>query len=310
MLAQRSADVALHRVTVKRSVSRRISALADASHFVMCKGHIHLSECDFSGQLDDATNVHGIYGVIHKVLDDHTLVIALQHYQQLGILLGNACDNVRFLRFPEHRSLGDNQIKHISSINERFQHIVFADPIPTSLLVGDIFENLTLYPSLTIERCNFVDNRARGILITTPGKVFVTQTTFCNPGSAIRISGDAIDWFEAGATNSIEIVGNEFKNCNYGSSVWGNATIDVYPAFDMPAGYQYHQSVVIRDNQFTTFHDRLLEAKNVGRIEFVDNLILQSDAHATHESKKAYCVLDNVDESVIRGNAERLTGNR
>lgn len=306
ILAQRSADVELRRVTVKRNISRRISALADASHFVMCQGHIHLSECGFSGQLDDATNVHGIYGVIHKILDDHTLVIALQHYQQLGILLGNPGDNVRFLRFPEHLTLGNNQITHIRCINERYQHIVFADPISTSLVVGDILENLTLYPSLTIERCNFVDNRARGILITTPEKVLVTQTKFSNPGSAIRISGDATDWFESGATNNIEIVGNEFQNCNYGSSVWGKATIDVYPAFDMPAGYQYHQSVVIRNNQFKTFHDRLLMAKNVGYIEFVNNLILRSDSHSTHKLETDYCVLDNVDESIVRGNVESL----
>ncbi len=160
ILAQRSADVTLKRVTVKRNASRRISALADASHFVMCQGNIHISECDFSGQLDDAANVHGIYGVIHKIIDDHTVVLALQHYQQLGILLGNACDNVRFLRFPEHLTLGENQIKHIRCINERFQQITFADPIPAGLLAGDIFENLTLCPNLTIVRCNFVDNRA------------------------------------------------------------------------------------------------------------------------------------------------------
>lgn len=302
ILAQRSADVELQRVTVKRSALRRISALADASHFVMCKGHIHLSECNFSGQLDDATNVHGIYGVIHKILDEYTLVVALQHYQQLGILLGNARDNVRFLRFPEHLTLGENQIQQIRCINERFQHIVFSDQIPIDLVVGDILENLTLCPSLTIERCNFIDNRARGILITTPGKVLVTQTTFSNPGSAIRISGDVIDWFESGATNRIEIVGNEFQNCNYGSSFWGKATIDVYPASDMPAGHRYHQRVVIRDNQFQTFHDRLLLAKNVGRIEFVNNSILRSVSPAIHESESDYCVLDNVDESVVRGN--------
>jgi hypothetical protein len=306
ILAQRSADVGLQRVTVKRNAPRRISALADASHFVMCKGHIHLSECNFSGQLDDATNIHGIYGVIHKILDDHTLVIALQHYQQLGILLGDPGDTVRFLRFPEHLTLGSNQIKHIRCINERYQHIVFADPIPSSLVVGDILENLTLCPSLTIEKCNFVDNRARGILITTPEKVLVTQTTFSNPGSAIRISGDATDWFESGATNHIEIVGNEFQNCNYGSSVWGSATIDVYPAFDMPAGHLYHQSVVIHDNQFKTFHDRLLKAKNVRRIEFMNNAILRSDSQAIRKLERDYCILDNVDERIISGNTEVL----
>ncbi len=302
ILAQRSADVTLKRVTVKRNASRRISALADASHFVMCQGNIQISECDFSGQLDDAANVHGIYGVIHKIIDDHTVVLALQHYQQLGILLGNACDNVRFLRFPEHLTLGENQIKHIRCINERFQQITFADPIPAGLLAGDIFENLTLCPNLTIVRCNFVDNRARGILITTPGKVLVTQTTFSNPGSAIRISGDATDWFESGATSSIEIVDNQFLNCNYGSPVWGRATIDAYPAFEMPDGHQYHQSVVIRNNQFKTFHDRLLQAKNVRHIEFVNNTILRSDAHAKHELETDYCVLNNVDESVVGGN--------
>jgi len=306
--AQHSENIELHRVTVKRSSKRRISTLADASHFVMCKGHIHLSECDFSGQLDDATNVHGIYGVVHKVLDDHTIVVALQHYQQLGTRLGNTHDNVRFLRFPENLALGNNQIAHIRCINERFQQIVFVDAIPGKLAEGDILENLTLCPDLTIDGCNFVDNRARGILITTPGKVLVTRTTFHNSGSAIRISGDVIDWFEAGATNHIEIISNQFLNCNYGSVVWGHATIDIYPAFDMPDGHHYHQNVVIRDNQFNTSHERLLQAKNVGRIEFVNNTILRPVTYGS-ESGHDYCILDSIDESIVSGNTESLAEN-
>ena len=308
--AQHSENVELRHVTVKRSSKRRISTLADASHFVMCKGHIQLTDCDFSGQLDDATNVHGIYGVIYKILDDHTLVVALQHYQQLGTLLGIEHDKVRFLRFPENLSLGDNQIEHIRCINERFQQIVFADPVPDHLIAGDILENLTLCPDLTIDGCRFVDNRARGILITTPGKVLVTRTTFHNPGSAIRVSGDVIDWFEAGATRHIEIVDNKFLDCNYGSSAWGNATIDVYPAFDMPDGHQYHQYVMICDNQFNTSSGRLLEARNVGRIEFVNNAILRSDLHNIHETGSGYCVLNDVDESIISGNTESVTERR
>ena len=49
--------------------------------------------------------------------------------------------------------------------------ITFKENIPTGTDAGDALENLTWVTDVEIKNSFFGSNRARGILITTPGKV-------------------------------------------------------------------------------------------------------------------------------------------
>ena len=69
VIAQRSRDLLLDSLVVKPAPGkdRVVSAAADATHFVNCSGYIHMYNCRFSNQTDDATNIHGVYYRITEV---------------------------------------------------------------------------------------------------------------------------------------------------------------------------------------------------------------------------------------------------
>ena len=61
-------NIRLERCRVVPSEGRMISAAADATHFVNCTGTVELKDCAFFSQLDDATNVHGIYTLVKDIV--------------------------------------------------------------------------------------------------------------------------------------------------------------------------------------------------------------------------------------------------
>ena len=90
-------------------------------------------------------------------------------------------------------------------------------------------ENKSYVPDVLIEGCIFRNNRARGLLLTSAGKVVVRNNRFQTPGAAVLIEGDSNYWFESGATRNILIEENEFDNCAYVSG-WGMAPVQVSPS--------------------------------------------------------------------------------
>ena len=72
------------RVTPPPDGTRLVSTQNDATHFVNCGGHIELIDCLFENQMDDATNVHGIYAQISANIRADALELRLMHRQQHG----------------------------------------------------------------------------------------------------------------------------------------------------------------------------------------------------------------------------------
>ena len=77
VIAQSSRNIELNWVNVMppSDSGRIISASADATHFVNCKGYIRLLNCIFRNQKDDATNIHGWYMAIERVLSPEKLLL-------------------------------------------------------------------------------------------------------------------------------------------------------------------------------------------------------------------------------------------
>ena len=90
--AQFTENVTLDRVQVtgKAGSGHWFSLAADATHFVYCRGLIHIKDCLFERQLDDAVNIHGIYARVKKVLSEKELLVELVHHQQKGVPVGKS----------------------------------------------------------------------------------------------------------------------------------------------------------------------------------------------------------------------------
>lgn len=264
-------------VTFHPAQKRVFTAAADATHFVYCKGLIQIRDCLFENQLDDPVNIHGIYGRIKTVLSETEIIAELVHEQQKGVRLGSSGDRIGFLTPDNMKTYGEAEMDSIEMLNKDYYHITLCQPIQ-GMKAGDAVENLSFAPDVLIEGCTFRNNRARGLLLTSAGKVVIRNNIFKTPGAAVLIEADASGWFESGAAKDILISGNVFENCAYVKQ-WGKAPIQVSPQIrKAEEGFYFHKRLVITDNTFTCFDERLIHAANIEEIEFTDNRILPSHA--------------------------------
>ena len=259
---------------------RMFSTVNDASHFTCCRGKILIDGCAHAGQGDDFMNVRGVNSVILEQIDSQTL----------------RCERGWFLEPGDdvwHISLNSLQREHVMTVESAMQDpkatqtylIKFTTALPKGIQKGDVLENKSWYPDLTVRNCHFQKrNRARGLLVTTPGEVLIENNLFETAGAAILIEGDLANWFESGGVRNVTIRHNRFENCvtsgNETGSYWewGQAPISISPSFqpkskkDLP----YHRNVLIENNSFKAFDSPILYVRSVGNLKFKGNKIRQT----------------------------------
>ncbi len=283
VIAQFCDTIALERMVVGPAPDsgRLFSVTVDAAHFVNCRGLIHEMQCRFSHMLDDPTNVHGIYSRIHAREDRHTMIVEMVHHEQHGVPVGGVGDRVRLCDCASLLPLGEWTLASVEICDSRLRRVRTREPLPEALPQGSVMENLTWTPDVHIEHCIAGPNRARGYLITTPGKVLIENNRIAAAGAGIKISGDANYWFESGAVQDVTIRNNIFSDCCYGPTEWGTAMIDIDPEIPNPwaSAEHYHRNIRITGNTFETFHPGVLYARSVDGIEFSDNRIERTDTY-------------------------------
>lgn len=276
-IAQKCEDMTLSQCAVTPSGNRVYSTCADATHFVNCRGLIKIEDSKFESQLDDPINIHGIYVKVKENSGNGILVLQLAHEAQVGVSVFAEGERVRFIRQNTLLPIAESIIKNVRILNPDCMQITF-DQIPTDLAIGDCVENLAWVPDVIIRGCIARRNRARGILITSAGKVLIEKNLFSTSGSAIKISGDANRWFESGQVRDILIQNNEFRDCLYCNR--DNAVIDIDPEIEELGHGHYHQNIRIENNQFNTFDTPILYARSVDGLVFKKNTITKTDTYA------------------------------
>lgn len=277
-ISQFCENMALRRCQVTPTEGRIFSVCADASHFVSCRGLIELDGCLFENQLDDPLNVHGLNARIEEVLDRRTLLLERVHHEQYGVALGFPGDAVQFSDNQTLLSYGESWIESVETINGRYVKVRFQDDLPEFLCPGHVVENMSWTPDLTVGTCTVRNNRARGLLISTPGKVLVEGNRISAAGSGIKISGDANYWFESGAVRDVCIRDNDFGECCYGDASWGCSVINIDPEIaDPESSFScFHRNIRIEGNRFATSDKGMLFARSVEGLRFTGNSILRT----------------------------------
>ena len=281
VIAQTSRDITLRKCVVAPApeTGRMISLQADATHFVCCGGHILLEDCEFSHQLDDAGNFHGVYTPVIRRLSDRSAIIRLHHFQQRGMQPYQAGHAVELITAPGMAAKGANELASVSYLNSEHILLEFRHDLPPDFGPGFAVGSLYWQADVTIRRTRVHSNRARGYLVTTGGKFRVEENYFHTAGAAILIESDACGWHESGPVRDVLIRGNVFENCNYG--VWNRATIDIAP--QIPAGERegkiIHRNIRIEGNEFRTFHDAIVKAYCTEGLVIKGNAIIHSEAY-------------------------------
>lgn len=278
-IAQFTENILLERfhVTLPPEKFRAFSAAADATHFVYCRGMIHVRDCLMENQLDDPMNVHGIYFRIREVLNGREVIAELVHSQQKGVRLGYPKDRIALISRETMLKKEEAVLEEVRVLNKDYCIVRFEKEMK-QLQVMDVLENQSWTPDVLVEGCTFRNNRARGLLLTSAGQVTVRKNYFHVPGAAVLIEGDANSWFESGATSHILLEDNCFDNCAY-VSAWGKAPVQVSSTADKLSDRErYHKCLEIKKNKFICFDERLVNAKNLEKLVFEENEIVRSSA--------------------------------
>jgi Right handed beta helix region len=295
IIAQRSENISLARVQIRPSRGRMVSLPADATHFVNCRGQIEMTDCLFENQLDDATNIHGIYAQMSRIVSAREFECRLVHPAQRGFVVAFPGNKLEFVRGDSLDTYAEASVRWCESLNDEYTRIALDGPVPSGAQVGDAIAVAESYPDVMIRSCIIQKNRARGLLLGSRGKILIENNTFHTPGAAILLEGDARYWFEQAGVRDLTIRKNRFKNCNFG--VWGKAAIDVGAGIDplkRPTS-RYNRNVRIEENQFEVFdHYPIVSMYSVDAVTIRQNSITRTTAYpARPEAKPLFDITDS-----------------
>ncbi|RIJ46253.1 alpha-1,3-galactosidase B [Maribellus luteus] len=244
-----------------------------------CKGLVKVTQCEFAGLMDDPINVHGTSVQVQEIMPENKVKFRFMHHQSSGMVWGRKGDRVSFIENERMNSIGSGEVVAFQPLSKDVFVLTFSQPVPKTLQVGDALENLTWSPDVEITNSQFKNCRARGLLVSTPGKVVVENNTFESSGSAILIAGDANGWFESGAVKDVTIRNNTFGElCNTSPYQFCEAIISVYPIIpkldeETPC---FHRNIKIENNRFHPFDYPVLFARSVDGITFNNNEVFRS----------------------------------
>lgn len=278
LLAQRSNNIRISGGgTFPRAETGRVySASADSFHFSNVGGEVCVENAFFETMMDDALNVHSTCLSIEDVPAPNMIRCRYKHPQAVGFEVFLPGETLRFIKGPTLEQKNEIKVKQVRKLNTNEILITLEENVPDGLGKGDAVENADFQPSVSFCKNTVQNNRARGILLTTPRKVVVRDNTFKNvAGAAILLAGDAQGWYESGPCEDVEISGNRFVNNLTSSFQFTEAIIAIYPEVRnlREQKQYYHRNIRISGNTFNTFDVPLLFAISTENLSFTDNKI-------------------------------------
>jgi len=305
-ISERTENIHLNKfnVTTRKGSGRMVSARADATHFVGCKGDILIENCLLEHMLDDSSNVHGAYVKIEKKLGNGQFLCAISHPQQWGLTFAQRGDKVAFISRRTILPFARTTVKDVKIINEQ-RFIITLKNVPKKLPdVAISLENLSWYPNFTMRKNIIKENRARSVLITTKGKVLLEDNYFSSHMKGILIEGDNKYWYESGAVEDVTIRNNVFNNVGYA----GTSSCYVLYASPMFGKDQsmdqgrYHRNINFVGNTVKSFNGQLVFARSIDGLNISGNTFQFSTDYPTVDAKVPAIDLHYCDNVVIDKN--------
>jgi len=258
------------------------SAHADASHFSNVKGHVAVENCWFEGMMDDAINVHSTCLAVTDVASNRMIRCRYMHPQAVGFDVFLPGETLRFVCGRTLENGPELKVAAVERLSPEEVEITLDGSVPDGFGVGDAVENADWQCSVSFTGNVVRNNRARGSLFTTSGRVVVASNRFehCT-GAAVLFAGDASKWYETGACRDVAIRGNVFSNCCTAAKWHGysRGILSFCPTVGDVGSQKepYHRNVLVEDNVFHTFDVPLLYAFSVENLVWRNNRVFRND---------------------------------
>lgn len=302
VIAQLSHDILLERVKVTPPEGRMISATADATHFVNCGGYLKMIDCLFENQKDDATNIHGLYMSIDKILGPDKVLLGWHNSGQYGVDFIEEGTTLEIVDNKTMMTIDTRTVKSIKKLNKLYNEVTFTEPLPEGVELKNVVAADDYYPEVLLKGCRMRGNRARGILLGSRGNMTIEDNYFHIAGAAILLEGDGNYWYEQSGTRDLLIKNNIFENGNFGSRTWGSACISVGSGIPERENSRYHQNVRVEGNTFRVFDPRILNLYCVDGVSFTSDNVIEMTTPAEYkylDSEKRYFVFENCDNVTV-----------
>jgi len=306
ILSQYCENIEMRNVNMipNKSKNRFLAGHDDGLHFMGCKGDIIIDNCDAQGLMDDPINIHGTCIPVVEKLNEKTVKCKFAHSMSCGLKWAEKGDKVGFLDKKSMNTIAQGVVSKVEYLNKDSLILEFKNAVPRDLDAGYSIENLTWTPNAIITNCFVGSCRARGYLISTPGKVLIENNIFETSGSAILIAGDANNWYESGAVKDVTIRNNEFRwSCNSSFYQFCNAIISIYPEIPEPdSARPFHRNIRIENNSFNPSDYPILYALSVDGLTFKNNTITRSYDYEPWHFQKYNFLIDACKNVEISGN--------
>jgi len=313
LIAERSENITLDsfNVVLREGSNRMITATADATHFCNVRGTVIIKNCTFENMLDDATNIHGTYVRVNKMIDDFTLAVETYHPHQNGYLFGEEGDQVQIIDQKNLQPRTEPLIlKKVERVNEKISYITFDKSVKGRVDIYDGVENISWHASAVIENNIVRNNRARSFLISTPRKVVVRNNYLSSQMATFRLTGDLGLWNESGPNEGLLIENNIIEDAVYGGN-GPQAVFLIDPQYVDKNDFsgKYSRDITIRNNTIKTFDNSIMLAMSVDGLIFENNEIIQTDTYKPIFPNIENIRIVNCNNVVIRGNTySKLNG--
>jgi outer membrane protein assembly factor BamD (BamD/ComL family) len=307
ILGQRSENVAMSRCRIVPKPGRRYSTFADATHWSGMKGSLTIEDCRFEGHLDDAANVHGTSVAVRERLSPRRLIGEFKHWESVDLLWAEPGDRITFFSRKTLAALTEGTVRSFEPLNAETFALEMEEDLPPAVSDETAMENATWNPDFVFRRNRVRRHRARGILVSTAGKMVIEENEFGSPGAAIVIAGDVNYWFESGPVRDVLIRNNLFNNCNTSGYGSGAAVIHIDPVIPEPdpALPCYHRNIRIEGNRFRVFDSPFVAALSVDGLSFQNNILIRSHVFAPRIGSPYGLVLDACRNVTVSGNRFR-----
>ena len=306
ILSQYSKDISFNDVHIipNTSKGRVLSGHDDGFHFMGCSGLLKIENCSWAGLMDDPINIHGTCSRIMEVLSPTRIKCKFMQDMSEGMEWGRPDETIGVRAHNTMRTAATGKITKFEALNKAEFIIELSAPLPTEVGAGYVIENLTCTPDAEIRNCHFGSCRARGLLVSTPGKVVIEDNVFESSGSAILIAGDANAWYESGAVKDVLIRNNDFRYpCNSSLYQFCEAVISIDPEIPTPEQkYPYHRNIRIVDNTFHLFDYPILFARSVDGLTFSNNTLIRDTTYQPYHYRKEGITLKACKSVIISNN--------
>lgn len=284
IIGQRSTNILLDSVRVIAAPGRMGSVIADATHYVNCGGKLTMQHCVFESMMDDATNIHGIYVKITKIISPTEVLVKLIHYMQFGFDFLKPKTSIELVEAQSLNTYMDCFVKKSERINKEYTKITLSKPLTDKVKVGDVIASTQQYPEVLISDCKMQKNRGRSFLLGSRGKTVIENNYFHSHCAAITFEGDGRFWFEQAGVRDVTIRNNMFDNCNY-SFMFGVGVIMTGSGIEenKKAESRYNRNILIENNTFRMFAPCVLNMYSVDNLVYRNNKIEQSSDYKISE---------------------------